>query len=895
MSDEVNTFLGTLSLRGKLFLWVMPILILGLLSLSLGAYWSINNLIVEELTKSMLLSTGKSAESINRWLATIMLEPETIASTPAAKHINRDFHALDLQNINRHKILHAKHPDIFQDIYAANSKGEYHTVRQQGEGYTLFIGDISNRDYFRSIMSGGPTQITPPLISRTTGIPTIFMVSPITDDEGRPQGLIGAGISLKYIQQIAEGLKAGRTGYGFIIAGEGTFIYHPIRAFVMQRKITEQDEQTMRELGKFMISGAAGVYRYWSQDRRMVAFYQPIPITGWSVATVLPESELFEPAVTMMRLLAVITIVTIIFVGAAIVLSMRRLTQPIQTVAAHAREIARGNLDVPPLKVRTADEVGVLAQAFNIMTDNLKATMAGLRESEAKYRSIFENTLEGIFQTSLEGRVLNANPALARMLGHDSTADMIAAYADIRSELYVNPDERTRIITALKERGELHNQEVQFYRRDGGKIWVSVSAYLVRNLAGEPLYIEGILSDITERKHSEKEREALHEQLAQAQKLEAVGQLAGGVAHDFNNMLSVILGRTELALLKADPSDPLSATFREIRKAAEHSASLTRQLLAFARKQTIAPRQVDLNQAIGGTLNMLHRLIGEDIDLVWLPGDALWTVNIDPAQIDQLLTNLCLNARDAIQGVGRITIETRNATFDEGYCSNLPGYLPGEYVSLSVSDSGCGMDKETQSHIFEPFFTTKGKDKGTGLGLATVYGIVKQNGGFINIYSEVEQGSIFRVYFPRFTGTAAALLPDTVPDFTICRQETILLVEDEPMLLDLSRQMLEELGYEVLVAGAADEAIRLAESHAGEIHLLMTDVVMPKMNGRDLAAKITEIKPGIRCLFMSGYTANIIAHRGVLDEGVNFIQKPFSIHVLAAKVQEVLTQPKDAC
>jgi signal transduction histidine kinase len=384
------------------------------------------------------------------------------------------------------------------------------------------------------------------------------------------------------------------------------------------------------------------------------------------------------------------------------------------------------------------------------------------------------------------------------------------------------------------------------------------------------------------------EREKLQTQFAQAQKMESVGRLAGGVAHDFNNMLGAILGYTELAMEKVDPAQPLFAYLQEVRKAAERSADLTRQLLAFARKQTVAPKVLDLNETVSGMLKMLQRLIGEDIELAWLPGKDLGSVNVDPSQIDQILANLCVNARDAIAGVGKVTIETGAAAFDEAYCAAHAGFVPGDYVLLAVSDNGCGMDQETLGHLFEPFFTTKEPGKGTGLGLAMVYGAVKQNNGFINVYSEPGQGTTFKIYLPRHEAKAQAQADAAAAHPARGGHETLLLVEDDPALLSMTTMMLGRMGYAVIGAKTPGEAIRLAHEHAGDISLLLTDVVMPEMNGRDLAANILSLYPGMKRLFMSGYTASVIAHHGVLDQGVNFIQKPFSITDLAAKVREAL-------
>jgi two-component system cell cycle sensor histidine kinase/response regulator CckA len=413
----------------------------------------------------------------------------------------------------------------------------------------------------------------------------------------------------------------------------------------------------------------------------------------------------------------------------------------------------------------------------------------------------------------------------------------------------------------------------------------------IRWLDGRMVRLQ-IAFNVTHIKEIEQESKRIGEQLIQAQKMESVGRLAGGVAHDFNNMLGAILGYTELGMMEVSPTDPTHGLLKDIQKAAQRSVDLTRQLLAFARKQTVAPKVIDLNKTLEGMLKMLRRLIGENIDLTWLPGKDLGPVRIDPSQIEQLLANLCVNARDAIRDTGKITVETSAVTFDETHCATHVGSVPGEYVLLAVSDNGCGMDPETRSHLFEPFFTTKKVGKGTGLGLATVYGMVKQNNGFIDVYTEPGQGTTFKIYLPRDTAEAGRITKMDAAQPAARGRETILLVEDEPMILDITVKILERQGYTVMAASTPGEAIRLAREHAGEIHLLMTDVVMPEMNGKDLAKNLLSLYPNLKRLFMSGYTADIIAHHGVLDEGVHFIQKPFSVKKLAGQVREVLDETK---
>jgi PAS domain S-box-containing protein len=508
------------------------------------------------------------------------------------------------------------------------------------------------------------------------------------------------------------------------------------------------------------------------------------------------------------------------------------------------------------------------------------------KRAEEQYQTLFHEMLDGfalheiICNTSgepVDYRFLAVNPSFERITGLDAR-DLLG-----RTVLEALPGTEQHWIRTYG-RVALTGEPAFFenYAADLDKHF-EVTAF-----QPAPNQFACIFSDITPRKRAEAEKKKLEEQLQQARKMESVGRLAGGVAHDFNNMLSVILGHGEIALEKINPDDPLHEDLMEIINAAQRSADLTRQLLTFARKQTIAPRVIDLNDTVEGMLKMLRRLIGEDIELLWKPTSNLRSVRVDPSQIDQLLANLCVNARDAIETAGKITIETGSAVLDEAYCAENAGFLPGEYVMLAVSDNGSGMDKETLNHLFEPFFTTKELGKGTGLGLATVYGLVKQNNGFINVYSEPGQGTTFKVYLPPHSPGTAPLSEKEADRAAEHGHETILLVEDEPVILNMVRTLLEGMGYTVIGAETPGQAIRLANEYTGQIDLLMTDVVMPEMNGRELARNLLTYHPGIKRLFMSGYTANVIAHHGVLDEGVHFIQKPFSRQELVNKVQEAL-------
>jgi two-component system, cell cycle sensor histidine kinase and response regulator CckA len=707
---------------------------------------------------------------------------------------------------------------------------------------------------------------------------------------------------------------------------------------------------------------------------------------------------LFFSILIIFLILISVVIVTFFFIRTSLNKPLKNLNEITDLFASGVYNISGHTLPY--------QEFQPFGRALTDMAEKIEGQIRMVQEAEAKYRDIFENAVEGIFQTTIEGRFRNINPALSRILGYDSQEELIEGVRDRINNLYLNQEERDKLLSLLFERGAVTGYEVQLRRKDEEVIWVSISARIVLDETGSPFFIEGFLTDISSHKRAERaleeseakmgsilnnigigvalisprmeilelnhqmriwfpsvdpaqhpicyralidplremicdycpvcktlkdglvhetmtetprkgvirnyrivstpilnaagevtaaiemveditERLSLEARFQQAQKMESVGRLAGGVAHDFNNMLGVIIGHTELVLRQVDSTQPFFSNLQEVRKAAQRSADLTRQLLAFARKQTIAPKVLDLNETVESMLKMLRHLIGEDINLAWLPSKNLWPVNMDPSQIDQILANLCVNARDAIAGVGKVTIETGTSVFDEVYCANHAECVPGEYMLLSVSDDGCGMNKEILDKLFEPFFTTKELGKGTGLGLATVYGIVKQNNGFINVSSEPGKGTTFTICLPRFKGNREQMRKEGSGE-PARGDETILLVEDDQATLGMTTLMLQRFGYTILAASAPGEAIRIAKEHTGKIHLLVTDVVMPDMNGRDLAENLLSQSPHFKCLFMSGYTSDVIGHHGMLGEGVNFIQKPFSLQALATKVREVL-------
>lgn len=514
-----------------------------------------------------------------------------------------------------------------------------------------------------------------------------------------------------------------------------------------------------------------------------------------------------------------------------------------------------------------------------------------LEESEARLHAVFDSVDSIPIQgCDMARRVIFWNRASERVYGY--TVDEVLGR---QLEDLIIPDKiRQEVIDAITEWQEdgvrIPAGELVLRDKNNDPVYVYSDYVMITNRNGgkEMFFIDLDLSDL---KRLQREKEHIEEQYRQAQKMESVGRLAGGVAHDFNNKLGIIIGYTELCLELLDKTHPAFSALQEIQEAGLRSADLTRQLLGFARKQEVNPRVLDLNKIIEGMLKMLRRLMGENIDLVWQPGTGIWQVKMDASQLDQVLANLCANARDAIVDQGQVVIATCNVTLDELYCYRHPYATTGDFVLLEFSDDGHGMNEETLENVFEPFFTTKEIGKGTGLGLAMIYGVVKQNNGFIDVDSEPGCGTTFKIYLPQYTAETTAS-HDNVPAPHAFPQgfEKILLVEDDYNLLGMAKKSLENLGYQVVPVSTPGDAIQMVKKHTREIDLLMTDVIMPEMNGRQLAREVTAILPHLKVLYMSGYSANVISHHGVLDEEIHFIQKPFSLQTLATMVRKALDE-----
>ena len=539
-----------------------------------------------------------------------------------------------------------------------------------------------------------------------------------------------------------------------------------------------------------------------------------------------------------------------------------------------------GRIVPTEINITPVRKEGKIVAVQGIMRDvsERKQAEEALKASEEKFRSLFEDSRDTIFITSADGIMLDINSAGEELFGY-TRSELLGM--DVR-QLYLDQNDRIQFVQEIIQTGYVRNYEMKFRRKDGEGIECLLTATIKTADDGKTILFQGIISDVTETRK-------LEEQFRQSQKMEAVGRLAGGVAHDFNNMLSVIIGGSELAMRQLKPYDPSRQKLEEIHKAAERASNLTRQLLAFSRKQTLQPRVLDLNKTISNMDKMLRRIIGEDVELETVINPDLWKVKVDPGQIELVILNLAVNARDAMPKGGQLTIETMNIELDEDYTRIHPGTGSGLYAMLIISDTGSGMTKEVKEHIFDPFFTTKDAEKGTGLGLSTVYGIIKQSGGNIWVYSEAGKGTTFKIYLPKVLGEEEELQLKKVSAEIPKGSETVLVVEDDEHVRKLAVEMLETQGYKLYEARNGIEAFRVCQQMEKSIDLAVIDVIMPGMSGDELAKLLRkELWPDLKVLFMSGHAENVVAHQGILEPGIPYLQKPLNLISFTQKVREVL-------
>lgn len=816
-------------------------------------YRDVKHQAILELNTRQMVHARQAAQGIEHHMEYIVNTLDLLARLPGVIETDAGGRAVmrDYQ---------ARHADEVKGVTRLDAGGRILFTTPESTGA---VGrDISYQVHVREILRTQRTVVSD-IFMAVQGFRTIAVHVPVFR-AGRFAGTVAFLLSFDRIAQShIENIRVGASGYAWVVSREGFEISCPLPGHVGRSVFDNcRDFPEVTAMARRMLKGEAGVTAYHylrGEDPRggivlKHAVFQPIRIGGtfWSIVVATPEDEVLKGmagfrsrllALTL-ALLVLSTLFTFFFVRWQIVLREQKKREPIVRALQESEEAFRRIFD------ESSDPILLLSGGVFIECNRAALALLGNVPRDA---------------------LIQSSPRSISPPRQPDGSDSAAAYA-------------ARVAAAFA--GGHQRFEWVHKRADGAELFVDVSLTPVV-VRGEKV-VHVAWRDITERKRAEEEQERLRAQLMQAHKMESIGRLAGGVAHDFNNMLQSILGYTEMALEKVAPGDPLRGILQETLRAGKRSADLTRQLLAFARKQVANPRVLDLNGTIPGMLGMLRRLIGEQVELDWRPGPGLWNVRMDPSQLDQVLANLVVNARDAIDGAGRITIETGNRVLEAEQCAGRMDCLPGDFVTLIVRDTGCGMDAETRSNIFEPFFTTKGVGQGIGLGLAMVYGIVRQNDGFITVHSEPTQGASFTIHFPRVREEAEPPAPEKQELSPARGSETILLVEDSEDVLDLGVLLLEGLGYRVLAARAAEEAIRLAAEHAEAIDLLITDVIMPGINGKDLAERLKAMRPGLRCLFMSGYMTDIMASDGVLDKGLHFIQKPFTMQALAAKVREAL-------
>ncbi len=745
----------------------------------------------------------------------------------------------------------------------------------------------------------------------------ITAYEPLHDKQGRLVGMLYVGIKQKSIEaRIRPAIlqtEIGKTGYVYILGGKGAERGHYIVSKNGLRDGEDlwyvQDNRgryTIRDIINQAISlksGELGTIRYpwknigeteshWKIAR--LAYYEP---WDWVIGASAYEYELqtfhavlSDGRIRMMSVMFVTGIIITLLVGLIGVLIARTIARPVHEMQAFVETIIDGDLN-QTVDIDSRDEIGQLARAFNIMTTRLRETLEGLHKSERFLNDIIENIPNMIIVKDAEKlHYVRFNKAGEDLLGYDREVFLG------KSDLDIYPKEKAEKQVA-EERAIVTSRQLVDIREERilttsqGERVLHTKKLPILDKTGLPQYLLSISEDITEYLQADEERKRLVTQLEHSQRLEAVGRLAGGVAHDFNNILTGIIGYSEMLMPSLSENHEDYEDLLEIHKAAKRAAALTSQLLAFSRKQIIHPKVVDINDLIKDLGGMLKPLIGEDISYTFRPGEEIGHVKVDPGQMEQVLVNLAVNARDAMPSGGKLVIETDRVIIGEENQEHNRDAVPGEYVRLLVRDTGCGMDDNTCEHLFEPFFTTKEKGSGTGLGLSTVYGILKQNQGFITVSSSIGQGSIFKAHFPAVYDEVEGADSSKTEAELSSGDETIMLVEDENIVRTLTSKVLQSHGYTVLSASDGESAMAICREHKDEIDLLLTDVVLPGMNGLALLGKIRDILPDLKVIFMSGYTENVVALRKVLERGNHFISKPFSTRVLLQSIRDVLDKP----
>lgn len=747
--------------------------------------------------------------------------------------------------------------------------------------------DLSFRPYIKDTLATAAPVISDPYISsQPHRHPVIMMTAPVFDQDGKIIAILAGSLDLmrpNILGKLSE-KKIGKTGYLYLLTADRTMIMHPDKARIF-KKIPEG----RNPLYERALQGFEGTDENRNREGApMLTSFKRLRMKNWLLAANYPQEEAYAPLGRARQILLGGILLITLAAFAVIRYFSQHLTRPLLALTRHVAALTDKKGEARLFRTAAQDEIATLAQAFNTMLERLDRQQEELRQSEELYRTVTEFATDFIFWRAPDKKMIFVSRNCAQLTGY--AEEEFLADPGLLDALF-HPEDRKGWENhrhPTNEAGKELALEFRIITKRGEVRWVSHICTEIHDEAGRLLGLRGSLADITELKQAAAEQEKLKSQLVQAQKMESIGILAGGVAHDFNNILSIILGYTELLLLELDEHTPAKAKVLAINQAGQRAATLTRQLLAFSRKQTIQLAPSSLNQLIQNLSRMLARMIGEDITLEVRADAQEDTVLIDPGQMEQVLLNLAVNARDAMPKGGTLLVETENRELDMEYAASHEGVVPGQYVVLSVSDTGQGMSRETLARIFDPFFTTKERGKGTGLGLAMVFGIVKQLGGHIFVYSEPGQGTTFKIFLP-VARLATESSPESSPLPLPRGDETILVVDDEPSLRTLVSAILQPLGYTMLEAASGAKALQMSDSFAGRIDILLTDVIMPGMNGRELAEAITARRPETRVIYMSGYTDNAIAHHGVLDPGIVLIEKP----ITADKLTGVLGATRD--
>lgn len=842
-----------------LLIAILPLVFFGIFSILL-----ISSNIKEEVNNKNHLLARSMAREVNLFLEQTLGILAHLGDTEEELHLRHDDEQTHLESvINRYA--------VFEMIQILDRDGRVMSTAPFNPD--SIDSDMAAQDYHKNAITRDGYYFSHSFISVSSGSPTITISLPFSER------MIVGFLNLAGLNRITDNIVIGSGGYAEITDNQGTVIAHPNR-----RLIDERFNLQSMAIVKKALTGVEGSFRSrdWKTDELISVAI--VPLTGWPVIVSQPITEAYAliyriPLFLGMGIILAIALVVFFALG-----TRKRILKPVNELIAYTRKVAIGEytLELQQKSYREADE---LAQGFRQMSWSIKEREKDLRKSEERYRFLVQNANSIIIRWNTEGKFTFVNEYACtffgfnekELIGHTLTDTIIPPGESEGRDL------KKMISDIIADPKKFAVNENENITKNGVQKWLQWSNQPIYDYRGELSEILSIGTDITEQKK-------LEDQLRQAQKMEAVGRLAGGIAHDFNNLLTAINGYAELILLSLDEKDPIRSDLAEIKKAGGRAALLTEQLLAFSRRKILKTSVFNLNNLIANLENMLRPIIGEDIELKAILDENLKSVNADPGSIEQVIINLAVNARDAMADGGKLLIETSTVFLDSRYAREHSEVEPGFYTCLAVTDNGRGIDPEILPNIFEPFFTTKEMNKGTGLGLSTVYGIVKQSGGSITVYSEPHQGTTFKIYLPQVREEAEQSEAATIQLDDHSGSEVILLVEDEELVRNFAVTILEKYGYRVLAAEKGSAALELCKTEGHYLDMVVTDVVMPGMSGKQLAEKLTALYPQIKVLYASGYTENAIVHHGVLDDGIDFIQKPYGAEELLVKIREILNR-----